>query len=177
MKTPTHIMIHHTAVSYDKNSNQFEATNNYHKSLNFPKSEMGYYVGYNYEIAANGVTKQARFEGELTAACPQNGMNDGRCVHIALDGHFDNEKPKPEQVYALRDLLQAIVEKRGIERKNIVFHNEYAAKSCPGVNIDKSFIQSLAFPDYVEPEENNQEELIAEIKKVSGNLDNLIMQL
>jgi len=141
---PKFIMIHHSAVSYQKNSDQFNANNNYHKSLWNFKSSLGYYLGYNYEIAKNGRVRQARADGESTAACYQMNMNDGRCIHICLDGNFDIEKPQSSQIYALRDLLKKLCKKYLIKKEDIFFHNDFAAKSCPGANLDKIFIQNLS---------------------------------
>ncbi len=136
-------MIHHTAVSYTKNSDQFKATNLYHQKKWGSKSSLGYYNGYHYEIAANGRIRQARQDGEPAVACYQQKMNDGRCLHICLDGNFDSEKPKPRQIYALRDLLKGLVKKYSILKDNIVFHRDFAKKSCPGTNLDHNFIASL----------------------------------
>ena len=136
-------MIHHTAVSHDKNPDQFVAANNYHRSKGFPKSSLGYYIGYNYTISKNGRTHQGRKDGEVTAACPQDGMNSGKCIHICLDGHFDNEKPEAAQIYALRDLIKLLVQEYGITKSHIVFHNQFATKSCPGSNMDLGFVRSF----------------------------------
>lgn len=144
MQKPKFIMIHHSAVSYDKNADQFEANNKYHQAeWNF-KSTMGFYLGYNYEIAKSGLKRQARQDGEQTAACYQGDMNNGQCIHICLDGNFDIEKPAPPQIFALRDLLKTLVKKYGIDKNNIVFHNQYAPKTCPGKNMDINFVRSLA---------------------------------
>lgn len=164
MIKPTYIMIHHSAVSYDKNPDQFVANNNYHKSMWNFKSSLGFYLGYNYEISKVGVVRQARKDGERTAAAYQENMNDGRCIHVCLDGHFDNEKPTPEQIFALRDLLRRLVKEHGINKDNIVFHNKYAPKTCPGKNIDITFIKSLVSPNAVKEEVhpvfNKKEDLI-----------------
>lgn len=143
MQKPKFIMIHHSAVSYGKNADQFKANNNYHKTQWNLKSSLGYYLGYNYEIAKSGLKRQARQDGERTAACYQNDMNSGQCIHICLDGNFDIEKPTPAQIYALRDLLKALVKKYGISKDNIVFHAQFASKTCPGKNMDIMFVRSL----------------------------------
>jgi hypothetical protein len=70
-------------------------------------------------------------------------MNDGRCVHICLDGNFDTDQLPPVQVYALRDVLNNLVDKYKINKNHIFFHNDFAKKTCPGKNIQKSFIVSL----------------------------------
>ena len=102
-------MIHHSAVSYKKNRDQFAANNEYHrKKWNF-KSSLGFYLGYNYEISAEGKVRQARADGETTAACYQKNMNNGQCIHICVDGFFDYEKMLPAEVFALRDLLKSLL--------------------------------------------------------------------
>lgn len=136
-------MIHHTAVSTHKNTDQFTATNNYHRLKWNVKSSLGYYVGYHYEISGRGEVRQSRKDGETSVACWQKNMNDGRCVHICLDGNFDTDLLPAAQVYALRDVLNSLVEKYNITKDHIVFHNDFAKKTCPGKNINKSFILSL----------------------------------
>ena len=70
-------------------------------------------------------------------------MNDGRCIHIALDGNFDIEKPMPEQIYALRDLLREKCKAYKIPPQNIYFHRDFAIKTCPGLNMDRTWVRSL----------------------------------
>ena len=143
MKKPSMICIHHSAVSNDKNRDQFIATDNYHKEKWGIKSSLGYYVGYNYFISANGRLYKAREEGETTVAVYQNDMNDGRAVHVCVQGNFDTEKPYPEQIYALRDLLKDICKRQGISSDKIVFHRDYAPKTCPGNYLEKAFVRNL----------------------------------
>ncbi len=143
MKIPEYIMIHHTAVATAKNPDQFKATNNYHRLKWNLKSSLGYYIGYHYEINVLGRIRQARVDGETSVACWQKKMNDGRCMHICLDGNFDKDEPAPHQIYALRDLLRKLVFKYKIPKTHIVFHNEFARKSCPGQKLVKNFVISL----------------------------------
>lgn len=149
------LCIHHSAISYDKNPDQFKATDTYHQAKWNFKSSLGFYAGYNYEIAANGKITQARADGEPTAAIYQSWalygglprytgpMNDGRAIHVCLDGSFDQEKPKPEQIYALRDFLNEKCRKYGIPKGNIYFHRNFAKKTCPGMNMDLNWIRNL----------------------------------
>jgi len=142
-------MVHHSAISHGRNSDQFTNNNAYHRSLWNFKSSLGYYLGYNYEISKNAHVRQARKDGERTAACYQGSMNDGRCIHICLDGNFDIEKPAPAQIYALRDLIKRLVKEHEINKDNIVFHNQFAPKSCPGQNMDLNFVRSLVSPNVI----------------------------
>lgn len=143
MKKPTIVIIHHTAVSYKFNPDQFEANNSYHKNLYNFRSSLGFYLGYNYEISSNGYLRQARKDGEVTAACWQRDMDNGRCVHIALDGNFDLEKPTNLEIYALRDLLKLLNQRYKIPSNQIYFHRQFVPKICPGKNMDLKFIRSL----------------------------------
>ena len=161
-------MIHMSAVSYTKNADQFKAINNYHKSLWDFKSSLGYYVGYNYHISSKGKTRKTRNAGTKTAACYQGNMNDGRCIHICLDGNFDTEKPKPAQIYALRDLVLDLTARLNIPKENIVTHSEYAPKTCPGINLDIQFIRNLVPGKIEEPSTKTQ------ILELLGKLTELI---
>ncbi len=151
-------MIHHTAISYDKNKDQFKGSNEYHKAKWRFKSNLGFYLGYNYEISANGKVRQAREDGEQTAACYQANMNDGRCLHICLDGNFDIEKPKPKQIFALRDLLKNLASKYSIDSDHVVFHSQFAKKTCPGSNIDIKFMRSLIDPEILREASSEESE-------------------
>lgn len=166
----TTIILHHTAVSRFKNPDQFNATNNYHKSIDFPRSSLGYYVGYNYEIAADGKTRQARLDGEITAAVPQEGMNTGKAIHICLDGYFDIEMPAPEQIYALRDLLKELFTKHG--ELEIKAHHDFSPKTCPGRNIDMDFIRSLVVDKT--SDNNLKKDMLAETKQLLNSTNKLI---
>jgi hypothetical protein len=122
-----YIVIHHSAVSREKNSDQFEANNNYHKSKGFPKSSFGYYLGYHYEISPSGKLRYARAEGEMGAHTV--GLNECS-IGVCLDGNFDIELPTKEQEEQLRMLLFEF--KNNYPKAKIVYHRQFAIKTCPG---------------------------------------------
>lgn len=127
MKKPRYIFIHHTAVSYDKNPDQWKATDKYHKSKGWGGG------GYNYEIAKNGSIHQFREDGAVTAAQYQQNMNDGRAISICLDGNFNVEEPTLEQKEAAQKLIKEKMEKYEIPKENVFCHRKVATyKSCPG---------------------------------------------
>jgi len=134
------LMIHHSGISYDKNPNQFEANNRYHKKWNF-KSSLGFYLGYNYEISKDGITRQARRDGERTAACYQQGMNNGKAIHICLDGNFSIEYPTREQEIALTKLLKELQLK--YPEAKIIHHRDIKTTSCPGNLLSKEWHKNL----------------------------------
>ena len=157
-------MIHHSSVSHSQNADQFEANNRIHKGRWQFVSSLGFYLGYNYEIAKNGRIRQARKDGEKTVACYQKDMNNGQCIHICLDGNFDIEKPVSTQIFALRDLLKKLVQQYKIEKTNIVFHRDYSSTACPGKNMDINFIRSLV--QTVQVAGNDKEKLIKLLNEV-----------
>lgn len=160
----TNVMIHHTGTSLSKNKDQFKATNNYHRGKWNFRSSLGYYVGYTYQISGRGRVRKARRVGETTAACYQKSMNDGRCIHIALDGNFDIENPTPPQIFALRDLLIELHNKYKISKGMLVAHSEFAPKSCPGQNFDMQFIRNL-IPGKVK-KINNKELILKKLEEI-----------
>ena len=169
---PEYLMLHHSATSHSKNSDQFKAINKYHKNLWDFKSKLGFYVGYNWVISSKGRVRQSRLDGNQTAACYQKDMNDGRCIHICLDGNFDIEKPKPEQIYALRDLIIDLVAKYKIKKQNILAHNQYANKTCPGINLDMEFVRRLA-PGLIK-EDDKKEKLFKKIDELKDIINEIL---
>lgn len=135
MRKPEYIFIHHTAISYTKNPDQWKATENYHKGKGWGAG------GYNYEIAANGSVHQFRKDGSVTAAQYQENMNDGRAISICLDGNFDSEDPTPQQMVAVRKLVGEKMLQYGIPAKNILPHRKVAPKTCPGKIIPDDLVK------------------------------------
>ena len=154
---PEYIIVHHTAVSYDKNPDQFEATNNYHKSLGWGM------IGYHYEIAKNGKLYKGRNENMVGAHTKEESMNY-KSIGICLDGNFDVELPTEEQQDTLKDLIVDIMGRHTIPSQNIFPHRHFATyKSCYGSNLHDDWVRKLV-------EESNQEYMF-QLKKVAGNPD------
>lgn len=141
MEKLKYIIVHHTAVSYKKNPDQFNATNKYHKEKWNFKSSLGYYVGYNYEISALGKITQARADGEETAACVGHNKDS---IHIALDGNFDIEYPTNDQVRALTNLIREKMAVHSIRIVDIIPHRKFANKSCYGSLLADDWAMHLA---------------------------------
>lgn len=135
MKIPTHIIIHHTAVSYDKNPDQWKATDNYHKAKGWGGG------GYSYEISKVGGIHQFREDGAVTAAQYQQNLNDGRAISICLDGNFDIEIPTIEQTATVAKLIKEKMQKYNIKPENVWCHRKVAQyKSCPGKKLPDNIL-------------------------------------
>lgn len=140
------IYIHHTAVSYKKNPNQAPQTNEYHKTAvdengnprfhNGKPSSLNYWIGYSYEMNANGEILQARKDSEEQAA--QRGYNRDT-ISICLDGNFDIEYPTRAQLQSLKLFLIEKIKEYNLTLDDIKFHRDVALyKSCPGLQITRN---------------------------------------
>lgn len=134
MNTPQYVILHHTAVSREKNNAQFNATNDYHKSKNFPLSSLGYYVGYHYMIEPDGRVVQARAEKDTGAHCYQQNMNY-HSIAVCLTGNFDSELPTQAQIDAALKLVTRLQGSYKIADTHVVPHRFFAPKSCWGNNL------------------------------------------
>ena len=139
MNIPKYIIVHHTAVSYDVNPDQFNATNEYHKKFEM-KSSLGFWGGYHYEVSKAGIIRQFRNDNEDGAHTI--GKNK-ESLGICLDGNFDTELPTKEQTETLRKFLVEKCKLYGIIPENIVPHRAFAAKSCYGSKLPDDWARNL----------------------------------
>lgn len=130
-KNNEYIIVHHSAVSYKKNSDQLKAIDTYHQKFQF-KSKLGYWVGYHYLIRMDGFFTQTRGDLENGAHVKEQSMN--YCsIGICLEGNFDEEAPTEKQLQTLKSLLEKLRNKYNISRDKVMFHRDFAGyKSCPG---------------------------------------------
>ena len=119
--TPTKIILHYEGHAPNKEPATFWAVNNYHRTLGFPESSLGFSLGYSYWIELNGVVLQARLDGEITAHTI--GHNDGSAIGICWAGN----KPTLAQELALKNLLIRLVDKYQIKLNNIGPHRQFQA--------------------------------------------------
>jgi hypothetical protein len=146
-----YLMLHHSAVSYDKNSDQFEANNKVHEKWGM-KSSLGYYLGYNYEMSKNGVIRQAREEGERTVACWQQHMNNGKCIHICLDGNFSIQYPTEKQEKSLTGFIERLRLK--YPNIKIIHHRDIKSTQCPGNLLDSNWHKGNRMKLYIDNSQN-----------------------
>ena len=141
MKSPfkkSWIIIHHSLVSYDKNSDQFDAIARYHKSKGWGS------IGYQYVLSKNGTIKIGRIDNEVGAHCKEKMMNY-RSIGICLSGNFDEEHPTEEQILQLKNLVARLRKEYNIPEDHVVGHRYFANyKSCPGVLFTDSMIKNIA---------------------------------
>lgn len=134
MNSCEYIVIHHTA--YAPKVPQFDLVNGWHKQRGFPKSSLGFYVGYHYFIGFDGTVKVARRETEIGAHCAADGMNY-KGIGICLAGDFTwGRRPTPEQIKALALLVKDVKARHQIPDSNVLKHGEVKNTECPGDSWD-----------------------------------------
>lgn len=147
MNFPRNIIVHHTAVSYDQNPNQFKAVDNYHKGLGWGM------IGYQYLIEKDGTRKVGRDERQVGAHTKEKYMNF-RSIGICLTGNFDIEDPTIEQKLELLKLINELQAKYRISDEKVFPHRHFAAKSCWGNRLPDNIIKYLnnpeSIPDWVD---------------------------
>lgn len=134
---PTHIVVHHSAVSRTANGNQFDAVNRYHADKGWGE------IAYHYFIEPDGVLKAGREESEVGAHCKEAEMNF-KSIGICLAGDFDTEDPTPVQLTTLRRIVAGLRSKYAIPAANVVGHRKFATyKSCPGTRFTDALIAEV----------------------------------
>lgn len=164
------LVIHHTAVSYTKNPDQLVATNNYHKQKWNSISKLGYYVGYHYEIAADGTYTQTRRTDESGIHVVGHNFDS---IGIAMDGNFDLELPTEKQVNTLTNLLVELHAE--FPKAQIVPHRKFANKTCYGKLLSDDWASNLILNikkmtlNYVKTE-NGEQYLLDDTLKIALNI-------
>lgn len=143
---PKWILIHTSDYPRSKLYNQLTTCDGWHKDRDFPKSSVGYYIGYHVLITGEKIY-QTRLDTDEGAHCNQkvdgvslNFQSLGVC--IGFDGDIE---PLTSMEYAL---LQKQVwewqDKYKIPNENVKFHRFFATdKTCPGFLIKDSWLTQL----------------------------------
>lgn len=127
---PNKVILHHDGVS--RSGDSFDVINQAHADRGFPKSQLGFFVGYHYFIERSGAIRQAREHSEEGAhAIGENHSSIG----IGLAGNFDEELPTQAQVDSLGTLLYQMRLEFGINENKIFPHRKYADKTCFGTKL------------------------------------------
>lgn len=175
----THIIIHHTAVNTDKNSEQFDAVNNRHIAQWWGQ------IWYHWFIEPDWEIKEWRREWTVWAHCYQEDMNY-KSIWICLTWNFDEEKPTREQEEALRYLIWKIQNRNW--KLIVANHTDYAPKSCPWVfahhlknltpntmtEIDKKTVEVLIAQNSLEWNKTDSEEVKKALEECNAILREVV---
>lgn len=126
------VVITHHALS-NKN-HTVEDVDKWHKERDFPKSSLGYFVGYHYVIEADGTITQTREDDEEGAHTL--GMNTSS-IGVCFMGNFNTHLPTKAQTDAWIELYDGLRQ----EYSNIPTkpHRAYADRTCHGTNLSDEY--------------------------------------
>lgn len=149
---PKYILVHCSAVDYNKVPVQFFAINNYHKTRGFPKSSFGYHGGYHVLAEKSGVERRYREDWEVGAHC--NKKVDGvsmnyQSLAIGFAGHGDIQLPTQAQIDTIRKRINKWCARYNIPKTNvfIVPHRKFTPwKSCYGTLLSDDWAFRLVEP-------------------------------
>ena len=144
----THIIIHHSATTDGKETNNWAGICNYHQSKGW-RPPCGYHWGIEY-VGGKIKVHKGRDELDSGAHCKEGSMNY-LGIGICLVGNFDEELPTEEQYQTLAKLCKEIMARHDIPVGNIKMHRDYAInswtgkpyKSCPGWKLDIKKLRNI----------------------------------
>jgi hypothetical protein len=136
---PAAIILHHTGVrqnpgiafetklrglqSFSQRSERVTPT--YVKPV-WPDLPYHYYVDHAGRIAEG---RDVRYAGDTNT-----GYDTTNYIQVVVEGEFDHEMPKPEQLSALRKALVWLMLAWNVAPDKITTHKDHAPTTCPGQN-------------------------------------------
>lgn len=108
---------------------QCGAIDQWHKGRGFPKSRLGFYVGYHFVIENDGLLVRTRLDYEEGAHTIGENF---RSLGICLVGNLDIDDPTHAQIETLGRLLSQLCVQYAIGADAIFPHRHFASKSCYG---------------------------------------------
>lgn len=158
---PSRIIWHHSADIFD--GHQFDKINEYHRKQGFPKSSLGYFVGYHYLIEPDGSVRQARNENEIGA---HDSGENSNSLGICLSGHFSRRYPSEAQAASAALLVKQIRTRHKIPITRIEPHRWDDTTECPGTLLPDNWL----ITQYLKREGNQFEKFFQQIGEYFGLL-------
>ena len=123
------VVCHHSGTSQTRTT--LEAINNNHKWRGYPKSQLGYYIAYNFVIINGVVTKTRKLteKGQATSTFKKFHWD------IMVVGSFDIDEVSQENRDALEKLLMNL--RLNHSMGSFLPHNQYYNTICCGENLIK----------------------------------------
>ena len=122
MRKITAIVVHQSASNNPKHDN-IETIQRWHKERGFTE------IGYHFFINKAGVLFKGR---DIQKAGAHVKGHNASTIGICLSG--EGEKT-PEQLKTLERLLSELGGKYGLEKQDILAHNDLANTECPGFDL------------------------------------------
>lgn len=134
------LVVHHSAASENQSVKSIE---DYHLSLGWSG------IGYHYLITKTGELWKGRPEHVNGAHVKEDNINY-RSLGICVIGDFAKKLPTPEQVSALKTLLEDLKARYNVSLEKIVPHRHFLGKppykDCFGSNLKDDWARNLITP-------------------------------
>ena len=158
---PKFLVLHCSDVSHNTNPHQLISIDRYHRDeRGFPKSSLGFWVGYHYLIDSDK-EYQCRADTDEGAHCNQG--YDGKTIYqpgaydntkiksmnfqsigICWSGDGDIEYPTPIQYGLLQKRIWALQDKWKIPNENVKYHRYFSkGKTCAGSLLTDEWLATL----------------------------------
>lgn len=132
-----YIMLHHSATR-DGNTYSWGAIEQYHRSRGW--ADIGYHFGVE-KVHDNYAVLVGRPITMPGAHC--TGMNT-HALGICFVGNYDEEAPPREMLeIAVRRLIGPLMMLFGIPSRAIIYHRDYAPKTCPGKKFTRKLVDEV----------------------------------
>jgi hypothetical protein len=129
-----YIVLHHTATDAGDIETIDEAHRKRTDSSGRPWLGIGYHflIGNGHPMPDGLVEPTFRWHDQLHGAHAASREHNERGIGICLVGDFTQKPPTQRQVEATRRLVHSLVERYGIEAKNVLRHSDVTETECPG---------------------------------------------
>ena len=180
---PKYIIVHCTAVSYKKVPVQFFAVNRYHQGRMFPRSTLGWNLGYHFFYEKSGQELRGREDWEVGAHCndvvDELSMNF-QSIGLCWAGDGDIEMPTPNQTEKLRMRIEKLCKKYDISKDKVLYIAPHRLwndrKTCYGTLLPDDWAWRLVNPkEKLEYEKEAEKAIVSKQRKVVDNLEQLIL--
>jgi len=133
-----YIMLHHSATQ-DGATYSWDDIERYHRKVQ-GWQDIGYHFGVE-QIEDSYAVLVGRPLTMPGAHC--TGMNS-RAIGVCFVGNYDLQSPPREMLeVAVRRLIGPLMVLFGIPSSNIIYHRDYAAKSCPGKQFRREIVDEV----------------------------------
>jgi len=175
---PKWLLYHHFGGTisdpyFDSSKETLEQIDDYHKSLRFYLSSLGYRVGYHWLIFPDGLVIQTRAKTDEGCHCVGRNTDS---LSIGLVGNFSrptwkiNHLPTDAQKKSFAELGIEICKEFDIPLSKVVGHNFFKNTQCAGLNLPENWGRNLIGAEM----EDDDEIKIELLKKQIGILQKLI---
>lgn len=169
----THIVVHHSATPMTDWHTASKSINHAHMNRGFPRSELGYHIGYHAIIDPDGYILQTRKYDEIGAHAGVGDWNK-KSIGICLIGNFDEKEPTVKQLHSLAAFIDRQGKAFNIPRSNIKYHGQIKQTACCGSKLIKRLpeVISTAYDGVLQKWEQNAKKW-AEDHGIIENWDHL----